>query len=282
MTIKLITDGGADFSKSITEKFSFDIVPLNVLIAETSYKSGTELKTDQFYRLMKNSKTLPKTSSPSPNDFYEMYRKHSVDDEIIVISLSSSLSSTYESATIGKNMLLEEEPNRKIEIIDSKTASVGQALLVYRAAQQIENGISFSEIVENITEKANSVTTQFVLDTLENVIKGGRLDRVKGAVASVLNIKLLMEATDDGRVDMLEKVRGSKKALKRLIENVGVYSEGFENKALSIAHSNCEDKAKEVLEKIKALYPFSEITVTELGPVIGTYAGEGGIVLAYE
>jgi DegV family protein with EDD domain len=282
MAVKIITDGGADIPQSILAENDIKIIPLNVLINHTTYKSGVELTSEIFYRLMQESEELPKTSSPSPNDFYEAYKEIDANDEVIVIALSSALSSTFESATIGKGMLLEEEPNRKIEVIDTKTASVGQAVLVHKAVTYIKEGLPLDTIVTNLTDEVENLNTKFVLDTLENVIKGGRLDKVRGAVASVLNIKLLMEATPEGKVDMVDKIRGSKKALKRLIDQIGECSENFEEKVIAIAHSNCPDRAADVMQKIKERYPFKEVFLTELGPVIGTYAGEGGIVLAYE
>jgi DegV family protein with EDD domain len=282
MAIRLITDGGADLPESILANRDITIIPLNVMINDITYKSGVELTSEKFYRLMKENEDLPKTSSPSPNDFYEAYKNIDENDEVIVIALSSALSSTYESATIGKGMLLEEQPNRTISIVDAKTASVGQAVLVHKACKLIDEGLAYENIVSKLNETASSLNTKFVLDTLENVIKGGRLDKVRGAVASVLNIKLLMEATEDGKVDMVEKVRGSKKALKRLIDQIGECTNNFDEKTIFIAHSNCADRAADVMQKIKEQYTFKDIQIAELGPVIGTYAGEGGIVLAYE
>ncbi|OZM55770.1 fatty acid-binding protein DegV [Lottiidibacillus patelloidae] len=282
MAIRLITDGGADLPESILANRNITIIPLNVMINDITYKSGVELTSEKFYRLMKENETLPKTSSPSPNDFYEAYKNIDENEDVIVIALSSALSSTFESATIGRGMLLEEQPNRNISIVDAKTASVGQAVLVHKACKLIDEGLATADIVSKLNETVSTLNTKFVLDTLENVIKGGRLDKVRGAVASVLNIKLLMEATEDGKVDVVEKVRGTKKALKRLIEQIGECTSNFEEKTLIVAHSNCADRAADVMQKIKEQYPFKELLLAELGPVIGTYAGEGGIVIAYE
>jgi DegV family protein with EDD domain len=228
---------------------------------------------------MKQEAELPKTSSPSPYDFMSRYQEADGAD-ILVITVSSALSSTYHHAVMGKEMLLETGYLGSIEVIDSKSASNGLGLMVYRAAKLVKEGMSFRDIVRRIKAEVPVVNTLIFLDTLDNVIKGGRLDRVRGAVASFLNIKLLMKRSISGDLEVIEKVRGSQNTIKRLIERIGEYKqEGTQ--VLAIAHSNCEEKARAVLDQIMQLHPFEEIIVSEMGPVIGTYAGEGGIVVSF-
>lgn len=282
MNVRVISDGGADLSADLVEQYNIGIVPLNIHFEHGEYKTGIDLDIETFYRLMKESKQLPKTSSPTPHDFYEEYKRGYQGEPIIVLALTSALSSTYDHAVIAKNLFLEEYPEAEIEVIDSKTGSAALALLTVHAARLSHAGTSFTEMVEILYQKVKSMHTFFVLETLENVIKGGRLDRVKGAIASVLNIKLLLFADENGRIEVHEKVRGSQNALKRLIDQIGEYSKDFEQKVLSIAHSNCEEKARKVVQQILERYPFAEVIISKIGPVIGTYSGEDAIVVAYE
>ncbi|MGO4276512.1 DegV family protein, partial [Paenibacillus sp. TAF58] len=159
-----------------------------------------DMELADFYARMKKESALPKTSSPAPQLFLAEYQRTQTDQDILVISLSSALSSTYHHAVMAKELLLEEGYTGRIEVIDSKTTSLGLGVLVYKAAKMAEANVPFEQIVEEIGQSVTTSGTFFFLDTLENVIKGGRLDRVRGAVASVLNIKLLMKASEEGAV----------------------------------------------------------------------------------
>jgi DegV family protein with EDD domain len=278
--VHIISDGGADLPIALCEDFNIRIVPLTVQIGEHIVTS--ELPAQQFYQLMKVSPELPKTSSPSPHAFMEAFRSVPLGESIIVICLSSGLSSTYQHAVLGRELYLEENPGAgEIEIFDSKTASAGLGLLAYKAAKLVKEGIHFHEIVQSVKHTIAETRTYFTLDTLENVVKGGRLDRVRGAVAAMLNIKLVMCASEQGTVEVLEKVRGTPNAVKRLIEKLEEIQGDVEKRILAVAHSNCEERARELLHTIASKYKFREVVLTDMGPVIGTYAGEGGLLISY-
>ncbi|MDQ0888456.1 DegV family protein with EDD domain [Paenibacillus sp. V4I9] len=278
-TIKIITDSSCDLPEMIVDEIGIAIVPLSVHFGEECMPPDMELA--DFYARMKKESALPKTSSPAPQLFLAEYQKTQVDQDILVISLSSALSSTYHHAVMAKEMLLEEGYVGRIEVIDSKTTSLGLGVLVYKAAKLAEANVPFEQIVEVIGQSVTTSGTYFFLDTLENVIKGGRLDRVRGAVASVLNIKLLMKASEEGAVEVIEKIRGTQQALKRLITKVGETHHDFDRDVSAIAHSNCEDRAREVLNQLLDKYPFRNVLFSNMGTVIGTYAGEGGVLIAY-
>lgn len=280
MAIKIFTDGSADLPEPLLQEMGITLVPLSVHFENEQYKSNMNLR--EFYRKLKEERHLPKTSSPSPHDFYKYFQETPADEDILCIAVSSNLSSTYHHAVMGKEMLEEEEPGkRKIEILDSKNASLGLGLVVYKAARMAKEGCSMQELVQSAKRNIADVKNYFVLDSLENVIRGGRLDRVRGAIASVLNIKLLMKASEEGTLEVVEKVRGTQNAIKRLIDKIEEAGHDFEKRILAVAHSNCEERAKEVIDTILQRYPFKEVILSEMGPVIGTYAGEGGILVSY-
>ncbi|WP_347861586.1 DegV family protein [Salimicrobium sp. PL1-032A] len=282
MTIQIIIDGGADVPSSFIDQHNIKVVPLNLHFGEEQFKTGVDLDLADFYRKLKAADELPRSSSPSPNDFYEAYKSVDPDTPILNLALTQGLSSTYEHAEMGKQMLLEEEPDRQIAVLNTKTASCGLALLTDDAVKRIEEGMSFEELVPYMEERSEKATTLFVLKTLENVIKGGRLDRVKGTIAKTLNIKLLMKATEVvGDIDVTEKVRGNKKAVRRLVEQIGEYTSDFEDKVIAISHCNDEKNAQDLRDRIKAAYPFKDSILTEMGPLISTYSGEGGLVVAF-
>ncbi|MCA1023935.1 DegV family protein [Halobacillus litoralis] len=281
MTTQLIIDGGGDVAPGMMEKHNILSVPLNIHFGDEHYKSEETIDLETFYTKMRNSDELPGSSSPSPNDFYETYKRLDPSTNILVLAISHGLSSTYESAEIGKNMLLEEEPDRRIAVLNTKTASCGIALLVDEAGKKMNEGVSFDELVAHMEDRIENTITLFILKTLENVIKGGRLDKVKGALAKTLNIKLLMKASEIGAVEVTEKVRGNKKSIRRFVDQIGEYAHSFEDRVIALSHSNDAERGNQVLQMIKDRYPFKESLFMDMGPLIATYAGEGGLAIAF-
>jgi DegV family protein with EDD domain len=278
MTIHVITDSGADLPKELIAQYGIQVVQLAVHFGEQCYVPLDE--PGHFYKAMKASPVLPKTSSPSPHDFTEVMQSAEGKD-LIIITLSSALSSTYHNAVMAKEQLLEEGYGGRIEVFDSRTASLGLGIIVYQAAVMAKEGKKFEGIVSEVQRLIPATKTHFMLETLENVIKGGRLDRARGAIASVLNIKLLMHATEEGLVEVTDKARGSKAALQKLLDKVESAKSSLENRVLGVAHSSNEALAREVLSKLSEKYSFRKSIISEMGPVIGTYAGQGGILITF-
>lgn len=281
MNIQLMTDGGADIPERLARKADIIQVPLYLHFSDKQYRAGVDMDLPSFYKKIEETKELPRSSAPSPHDFYEAYKQVDKQAPILMLSLTKGLSSTYENAVTGMNMLLEEEPERTIAVINTKTASCGIALLLHEAITKIEENYTFIELVEHIQKRADQTATLFVLKTLENLIQGGRLDRVKGKIAKTLNIKLLMRASEDGEIEVTEKVRGDKRSIRRFIEQIGEYTKSFEDKVISLSHCNAEERAKNVLSEIRSKYPFKDAYIMDTGPLISTYGGKGALVISF-
>ncbi|KGX90564.1 hypothetical protein N781_07175 [Pontibacillus halophilus JSM 076056 = DSM 19796] len=281
MHIQLMTDSGVDLPQHLIEKFELHIVPLNVIFGDDSYRAGVDLDLETFFEKMKASSELPKSSAPAPHTFYEAYKAVDPSKPILMLSLSEGLSSAYQNALMGKDMLLEEEPDRQIEVINTKTATCGMALMVQEAYTRIQEGYTFEDLTIHMEQRSEKVATLIVLKTLENLIKGGRLDRVKGALARTLNIKLLMHGSEEGKIELTEKVRGNKKAMRRFVDQVSEYSKNFEDKVIALSHGNNEERAKSLLQEFKDRYHFKDTILSDMGPLIATYAGEGGFVISF-
>jgi len=281
LKIQLMTDGGADIPNRMLDKMDIKVVPLYLHFSDGQYQTGTTLDIAGYYHKVKELKELPRSAAPSPHDFYNHYKAVDPNQPIIMLSLSKELSSTYENAVLGKNMLLEEEPDRRIEVINTKTASCGITLLLHECSVKMDENYTFEELVHHIRECAEQTTTLFVLKTLENLVLGGRLDKVKGKIAKTLNIKLLMRASEHGAIEVTEKVRGDKKSIRRFIEQIGEYTKNVEDKIISMTHCNDAERAKDVLSDICSKYAFQDVFLTETGPLISTYGGEGALVIAF-
>jgi len=173
MHIQLMTDSGTDIPKEISDLYDIKVVPLYLHFSDGQYKSGVDLDTQSYHQKVKELGELPQSAAPSPNDFYEAYKEVDPSSPILMLSLSAGLSSTYENAVAGKDLLLEEEPNRKIEVINTKTTSCGPSLLLHEAITKIKDGYDFVTLVDYIQEKTNYTTSLFVLKTLDNLVQGG-------------------------------------------------------------------------------------------------------------
>lgn len=279
MGIKIITDSCSDLPQEILDKYSIGVVPLEIRFDNKSYLDGIDISNEEFYKKMREHEELPKTASPSPQQFISKFQGS--EDDIVVVTISSGLSSTYNSALIAKEIYEKENKNKKVHIIDSLSASVGEGLIVLKAAHMALKGMSADKLAEFLRNCAKEGQVFFLLNTLENIIKGGRIGKVTGKIATLLSIKLIMKSDGNGIVDLAEKVRGSNKAFKRLVDIVGENCINQENSILAIAHANCYSKALEFKAMIEEKYNFKQIIISTIGATIGTYSGEGGILISF-
>lgn len=274
--IKLLVDGGCDLPKEIMEKYNIELVGLNVSFNDESYIAGEEIDNETFYKKMSESKELPKTSCPSPDRFLEAYKG---DEDVLMITVSSLLSGTYSSAKLAKDMYKDENGNKKIEVLDSMSGSIGQGLLAIKAAELINEGKTLDEIVSILEKLKNDVIFYGTLETLENAIKGGRINPLAGKLINALNFKAIIQVTE-GVVKPIDKARGVNNSLKKVLEYVESNIKNVDEKILVIAHAHCEDKASKIKESLEIKYKFKDIIIAEIGPVMGTYTSQGAILIS--
>lgn len=274
--IKLITDGSCDLSQEIIDRSQVEIVDVMVSFGDKSYSTRTDITIPQFYEMMKEYSDLPKTSCPSPNQFLEAFDCE--EDNIIVICLTSKLSGIYNSAVLAKNMYEEENGNKKrIEVIDSTTGCIGQALLVSEIAKMIEQDKDMDEILNNLDRLKDELVFYGALHTLENAIKGGRINPIAGKIANVLNLKGIVHITD-GLVKPIDKARGEKNSINKVIDYIKSNIDKCSGKILAVGHANCPEKALKVKEVLESTHNFEEVHIMEVGPSMGVYTAEGAIL----
>jgi len=278
MKFKVIADSCCDLNEELRESVNITLVPLTIHIGDKVYIDDANLDISELLRAMKESTSVPKTASPSPGDFIKEYEE---GENIFVVTLSSMLSSTYNHAMMARKIVLEELPNKFIHVFDSLSASVGETLVSLKVLETLKDEQDPPKIVEKVNEYIKSMKTFFVLESLENLIKAGRISSLKGKLASLLSIKPIMKGTENGEIALVENVRGSKKALMRLIEIIGEQGVKLEDKILGIAHCNCLDKALKFKEEIQQRYRFKDIIIVETAGISTVYANEGGIIIAF-
>lgn len=277
--IRVIIEGSTDFPKELLDKMGVKVVGINIAFGEENYIGGVDINEETFYQKMKGYKELPKTSSPSPEKFIEMFDCE--EEEILIITLTSKLSSTYSSAVLAKNIYLEHNPgaNKRIAVIDSLSGSIGVGLMVYKANKLIQEGKSLKEITEYLEDIKTDLAFYGVLNTLDNAIKGGRVNPIAGKLINALNFKVIIEISE-GVVKPIDKARGESNSVKKLLEIVKNNVNDTTNKTLVIGHSNCEEKAYKIAKQIEENYEYKDIIISSIGPVMGTYTSEGAILIA--
>lgn len=252
------------------------MVPLKVLFRDETYLDTIDLTADNFYDKLKASDVLPTTSQPSPAEFSEVYEELLNEDsecEIISIHISSILSGTYQSATIAKSML-DEDREKRVHVVDGKSASYGTGMQVVLAAELAAQGASVDQILEAIQQRQDNYAVYFLVDTLEYLQKGGRIGKAASLVGSLLSIKPILSLEPDGRVYSLDKVRGSKKAMARIVE---LAKERFGDSQVNVIVAYADDKepALELEAKVVPALNVKDIHYTTVGAVVGTYTGPG-------
>ncbi|MTI49591.1 DegV family protein [Sporosalibacterium faouarense] len=280
MKMKIVADSACDVNKDLKERLNLELVPLTIQIDEKRYKDDKNINIKELIQHMKKSKDYPRTSCPSPNDFIEAF-KGDEDEDVFAVTMSSGISGTYNSAVLAKNMVLEEMGNKFIHVFDTLSASVGETLVSMKILETAKENYEKLQIVEKVSEYIKDMKTFFVLENLDNLVKSGRLNALKGKVASLLSIKPILMASDDGVIEKLENVRGTKKAMRRLVDIIGEYGGKFEEKVLGIGHCSCLEKAKKLKEEALKRYNFKEIVIVEMAGITSVYANEDGIVICF-
>ena len=274
--ISLVTDSSCDLPKEYIEKYSINVVPLTVSIDGKDYIEGIDIQSKEFAPMMLSAKDLPKTSMPSPGRFAETFKSLGNMGSILCLTISSGLSGTYQSACLGRDL-----SGVDVKVIDTISGSIGHGLMLLKAAEHIQEGLKLDEIIKKIEEYKRIPNILVLLDTLENIVKGGRLSKFHGSVAKALDIKVILGNDGHGEVVMLEKIRGKKKFLKRAVEKVGEMKKDFSDTTFGITHiENIEDAEYLKSELIKKYNP-KDVIINYMGSTMGTYAGKGGIILAF-
>ena len=273
--IRIVTDSTSDIPPAIRERYGIEVVPLKVHFGNETFYDGETIGADRFYEKLAASDSLPTTSQPSPVDFASVYQKWAgePDTRIISIHLSSAMSGTYQAATLAKS-LLDEGVN--VDVVDSKSASYGIGMLVVAAAKWAEEGYSADEILAKIARLRKQTRLYFLVDTLEYLQKGGRIGKAAALFGAMLNIKPILTIDDDGQVAPVDKVRGQKKAMARIIEMLKA-DFGDREVAVGIAHANALESAEQIGALLREHFRLQSLEYTTIGPVIGTHAGPGAI-----
>lgn len=279
--IKIFTDSAADLPADLVTRLKIGVVPLTIAHDDRVFADGQDLTNAEFYRLLSEADKLPTTSQPAPQAFIDAFRPHLEQGETIIsINLSSGLSGTVASATLAQDSLGELAEGR-LHIIDSLAASVGQGLLVRLAAELAAEGRGAEEIVLTVQRARQRLMHLFTLDTMDNLVKGGRISRAQAALGELLTIKPVLWLDAEGKIDTLTKVRGRKKSLKYLLDKYQAEADANSYAYLGVCHANCPAEATALRQEMQKVCPNMQMIMGDIGATIGTHTGPGCVGIFY-
>lgn len=280
MSIKIIADSTCYLPQEYINKYKVSIASLNVLINGKSYRE-TDLANDWFYNEMTKSPTTPTSSQPSIEELYSIVESLVKDgDDIVGIFLSSDMSGTFSTSNLVKNMILENYPNAKIVMIDSRSNCMQAGFAILEAAKAASENKSLYEVVsiaKNVIENSKFI---FVPETLEYLKKGGRIGGAAALFGSLLQIKPIL-TVEDGKTTVFTKVRTKKKAIDKIVNTVLEQNSKTPIKGLIVHHINCESEGEELANRLKSTLGLDSIKIQSIGPIIGLHVGPGSIGVAY-
>lgn len=278
MSYKIVVDSCCELPEELKKDPRFQIVPLGLQVGDWHIMDDENFNQTEFLGKVAATPECPKSSCPSPEKFMESYQTD--NDHVYVVTLSSKLSGSHNSAVLGKNILEETYGTKKIHIVDSKSASVGETQLALKAMELEESGkYSFEEIVEKLEEFRDKMITYFVLDNLEFLKKNGRLTGLKALAATTLNIKPILR-DEDGEIVQAGQGIGVKKALAKMAELVVEKMEKTGHSVLMISHCNNKKRAESIRDMIlQKTDLIKEVKILDTAGVSSLYAADGGVIV---
>ncbi|UPA31348.1 DegV family protein [Terrisporobacter glycolicus] len=268
--IKIVCDSISDLPQEILEKYNVDIIPLTVIFNDKEYLAGENLTTKDFYKMLRESDSMPKTSQATYVQFKSIFEKYDENTQIIYISGSSIASGTYQSAMLAKN-----DGHDNVSIFDTGNLSIGSALFVIKACEMVEMGYSVNDILSNLEKHKNEVEVVFSVDTLEYLKMGGRISSTKAALGNLLSIKPILEVKE-GLVSQKSQVRGKKQIYSTLAKTiVNRFGKDLKDKTIILGCGDNEDDLGVMKEALEKEGKVKNIYFVNIGCVICSHSGPG-------
>ena len=276
MSYRIVVDSCCELQEQYKNDDRFRSVPLTLEVGDYKVVDDESFNQKEFIEKVASSPQVPRSACPSPEQFMEAYRGE--EDEVYVVTLSSHLSGSYNSAEVGKNLYLEKYGTKKIHVVDSESASCGETQLAMRIMQYKEAGLSYEDTVKKVETFKRRMRTYFVLDNLETFRKNGRISGVKALTVSALNIKPIMVGVF-GSIEQKGQAIGTNKALTKMADYVVADVPDTKTRTLMITHCNCPERAEYMLDLMKKRAAYKDIVVMDMAGVSTMYANDGGIIV---
>lgn len=278
MSFHIVADSCCELTADMKKRENIEIAPLTLEVGGESILDDETFDQKYFLKRVAECPECPKSACPSPDYFRKSFLNGA--ERCYAVTLSAQLSGSYNSAVLGANLAQEENEDLKIHVFNSRSASIGETLIVKKIVECEEAGMSFERVVETAELYISTQHTYFVLENLETLRKNGRLSKTKALVASALKIKPVMGATSEGDIVQLDQARGINKALMKMVDAIVNDAQHVENKTLAISHCNCPERAEMVKEALLERLAVQDVFVLDTQGVSSMYANDGGIIIA--
>ena len=278
MSFHIVADSCCELTADMKKRGNIEIAPLTLEVGGESILDDETFDQKYFLKRVAECPECPKSACPSPDYFRKSFLNGA--ERCYAVTLSAQLSGSYNSAVLGANLAQEENEDLKIHVFNSRSASIGETLIVKKIVECEEAGMSFERVVETVELYISTQHTYFVLENLETLRKNGRLSKTKALVASALKIKPVMGATSEGDIVQLDQARGINKALMKMVDAIVNDAHHVENKTLAISHCNCPERAEMVKEDLLERLAVQDVFVLDTQGVSSMYANDGGIIIA--
>ena len=279
MEWKIVVDTACDFREipNKAENVTYERVPFSLQIEDKVYVDTLDLDIDEMMREMYASSEAARSACPSPEAYLSAYRGAK---NVIVLTLTGGMSGSYNSAVIGEKMLKEENENVNIHIVNTLSAGGQNDLFLLKINELIKEGLSFDEVVSKMNEYKKNTKLIFSLEKVDNLVKNGRLSKLAAAVVGLLHMRMVGEASNEGTLHLLHKVRGEKKAISTVVDEM--IKAGYKGGRAVITHRNNENICKKIEEKLKEKFSDIEFIAVPTSGICSFYGEEGGMLLGYE
>lgn len=277
MSYKIILDSCGELPQEFKNDPHFERVPLELHVGEYRMWDDDTFDQADFLKKVAECPLCPKSACPSPERFMQAY--DSGADDIYVVTLSANLSGSYNSASLGRTMFLDQHPEKHVFVCDSCSASCGETQIALYIRELAEQGAAFDEIAEKAKQFRDDLDTYFILDNLETLRKNGRLSKVKALVASTLSIKPVMGATDDGNIIQRGQAVGMKKALQKMADLIAKEKPDSGKRTLMITHCNCPERAEKFKDILLSKIKCKNVLIMDTAGISSMYANDGGIIV---
>lgn len=270
----IMTDSTIDLSADLIEKLQLDVIRMTVCVDDKDFPDN-ELSSKEFYNKLRN-RSVSSTSQINPAVFVEYFTNIvQTGKDILYICFSSGLSGMYNSAVLAAEEVRKNYPDRKILVLDSLSASIGEGLLVYYAAMKKHAGANIEEVAEWIEENKLKICHWFMVDDLNHLCRGGRLSQSVAFLGSMMNIKPILSVDNEGKLKVAAKVRGKSKAVDYILNQIESNAQDVESQTIFVGHADCQENAKLLANAIRDRFNPKEVIISDLGAVIGSHVGPG-------
>ena len=277
----IVTDSTTDLPKSYYEEKGIPVVSLSYIMDGVTYEDMNGLSSQEFFDKIRNG-SMPTTSQINPDQAKEALEPMVKEGkDILYIAFTSGLSGSYNSVRIAGEELAESYPDRKIVVIDSLCASMGEGLLLYKAMEMKEQGKTLEEIAEWVENNKLNVCHDVTIDDLHHLHRGGRVSKTSAVVGTIIKIKPIIHVNEEGQLIVIGKERGRKRAMLSLVDRMEKKSAGFDNDVVMIVHGDVEEDAEFLKKEIQDRFGIDNIIINGIGSVIGSHTGPGVISIFY-